>query len=81
MTDAQRKDAIKFLALLMGNCHPGGGDHSWRKCPRCLAFEQMEQCDPLAMRLLAAAVEALNDATPRTKFTADDLRNGTIEED
>jgi hypothetical protein len=66
MTNTQRKDAIKFLGMLMTDCQQQRDDHAWRKCPRCLAMDQIEKRDNLAMKLFAVAIEALNDATPRT---------------
>ena len=64
MTDAaslslREQDAIKFLELLLSKCS-GTGDHNWRKCRRCLAFNELEYVyQPLARSFITTALEAL----------------------
>jgi hypothetical protein len=54
-----KSDAVKFLELMVGECTSGTSEHSWRKCPRCLAIAQLQDRDPLALRLVAQAIEEL----------------------
>ena len=52
-------DAVKFLELLLSECGEGTGDHSWRKCRRCQAFNLLQGYDPLSRRLVQHVIERL----------------------
>jgi len=52
-------DSIKFLRLLLSDCGEGANEHGWRECPRCLAFDLLQNRDRTALRLIKSAVKAL----------------------
>lgn len=52
------KDAIRLLENITGDC-TATGEHAWRKCPRCLAINLIQDHDPKATKLLQAAIEEL----------------------
>ena len=54
----REQDAIKFLELLLSECH-SSDDHSWRRCRRCLAFLEIENHQPLARSFITTALDAL----------------------
>ncbi len=52
-------DSIKFLRLLISDCGDGVTAHAWRECPRCLAFDLLQNHDRTALRLISSAVDTL----------------------
>ncbi len=56
---ALKEDSARFLTILLGPCDGGTGEHAWRKCKRCNAIAQLENHDPLAHRLVQAAIDHL----------------------
>ena len=56
---AEEKDATKLLEQLISECEGPPNRHAWVKCKRCLAMHLLENKDPLAVRLLRAAIERL----------------------
>jgi hypothetical protein len=52
-------DTLKLLKTLVEPCSGGASDHSWRKCKRCIAVHLVDSRDPVAMRLLATAIRAV----------------------
>lgn len=57
-----REDAARFLKLLLSECGGGPNDHDWRRCRRCLAFDQLQGHQPLARKLVNVALETLEDS-------------------
>jgi hypothetical protein len=60
------EDAERFLRLLLSECGAlgSGADHGWRRCKRCQAFNQLQNHDPLARRLVEVAAQTLAALTP-----------------
>lgn len=56
---AELADAAKLLALILSDCE-GTDAHSWRKCRRCLALHELENHQPLAVRLVQQAIDGLS---------------------
>jgi hypothetical protein len=59
----ERQDAVKLLEALVRPCDAGTTDHAWRKCRRCMTVHLVENRDPVAMRLLNAALRVLATST------------------
>ena len=70
---AEIDDAITFLELIGKPCLSGANDHEWRKCPRCLAINEIESRQPMSARLLASAIAALRAQQMTTEKDKDDL--------
>lgn len=62
MTKTLQSDAVKLLARLIGECDGAPDAHAWRKCRRCIALNELENRDPLAVRLVEAAIAGLHEA-------------------
>jgi hypothetical protein len=56
---AMKRDAVTFLRLLIAPCQNVASEHSWRKCPRCLAIEQIGNRDRFATKLLERAIQII----------------------
>lgn len=63
-------DAITFLQLLIGEHDSGPGEHSWRKCRRCLAVHELENNQRLAVQMLETAIVALKGTETLDAITA-----------
>lgn len=59
-----REDAARFLRLLLSECGEGVHDHAWRRCRRCLAFDQLQGHQPLARKLVEVAIAELEKEAP-----------------
>lgn len=53
------QDAIALMEKIAGECSSGTSEHSWAKCPRCLAIALIQDRDNKGMELLQAAIEEL----------------------
>lgn len=55
----ERRDAIKLLRTITGQCEDKLYGHGWRKCKRCLAIHGVEERFPKSIELLVKVAEEL----------------------